>query len=109
MQKQMTFAKLALLVLLATLLAGCGNKEPPRPPEKITNVTVARDAQQDLLVTESAEGNESALGVALDYDPTRGSGRTYYIRLPFPEHVASRLKISQAVTLTSFSGNKTAQ
>ena len=109
MQKQTTSTKLALLALLATLLAGCGNKEPPEPPGEITNVTVARVAQKDLLVTESAVGTETALGVALDYDPTRVSGRTYYIRLPFPEHVASRLKISQAVTLTSFSGNKTAQ
>lgn len=109
MQKQTISANLALLALLAGLLAGCGNKEPPKPPEKITNVTVARVAQKDLLVTESAVGTETALGVALDYDPTRVSGRTYYIRLPFPEHVANRLKIGQAVTLTSFSGDKTAR
>jgi len=92
MQKQTTSAKLALLVLLATLLAGCGNKEPPRPPEKITNITVARVAQKDLLVTESAVGTETALGVALDYDPTRGGGGTFYVRLPFPEQVAHQLR-----------------
>jgi multidrug efflux pump subunit AcrA (membrane-fusion protein) len=97
------------LLTLAALLAGCGSKEPPKPPEKITHITVARVTQQDLRITESAVGMETALGVALDYDPTRGGGNTFYVRLPFPEHVASRLRLGQTVTLTSFAGDKTAQ
>lgn len=109
MQKSTISATLLLLPLLVTALTGCDAKEPPKPPEKITNVTVARVAQKDLLVTESAVGSETALGIALDYDPTRVSGRTYYVRLPFPEHVANRLKTGQTVTLTSFSGDKTVQ
>lgn len=98
-----------VFLALAALLAGCGSKEPPKPPEKITNVTVARVAQKDLQITESAVGMETALGVALDYDPTRGGGNTFYVRLPFPEHVANRFKLGQAVTLTSFAGDKKAQ
>ncbi len=109
MQKSTITATLLLLPLLATVLTGCGAKEPPKPPEKITHVTVARVTQKDLLVTEAAVGSETALGIALDYDPTRVAGRTYYVRLPFPEHVASRLKTGQPVTLTSFSGDKTVQ
>lgn len=103
-----TTALSIVLLALAALLAGCGSKEPPKPPEKITNVTVARVAQKDLLITESAVGMETALGVALDYDPTRGGG-TFYVRLPFPEHIASQLKLGQAVTLTSFAGDKKVQ
>jgi len=99
----------AVLLTLAALLAGCGNKEPPKPPEKITNVTAARVAQKDLQITESAVGMETALGVALDYDPTRGGGSTFYVRLPFPEHVANQLKLGQAVALMSFAGDKKAQ
>ncbi len=98
-----------VLLTLAALLAGCGSKEPPKPPEKITIVTVARVAQKDLPVTESAVGMETALGVALDYDPTRGGGNTFYVRLPFPEHVANQLRLGQAVTLTTFAGDKKAQ
>mgnify|MGYP001594009866 FL=1 len=106
MQKSTITATLLLLPLLVTVLTGCGAKEPPKPPEKITNVTVARVAQKDLLVTESAVGTETALGAALDYDPTRGGGNTFYVRLPFPEQVANQLKLGQAVTLTTFAGNK---
>lgn len=98
-----------VFLVLAAQLAGCGNKEPPKPPEKITNVTVARVEHKDLPITESAVGMETALGVALDYNPTRVQKDTFYVRLPFPEQVANRLRVGQGVTLTSFSGDKTAQ
>jgi multidrug efflux pump subunit AcrA (membrane-fusion protein) len=99
-----------LLTLLAAILAACGNKEPPKPPEKIVNITVATVARKDLPVIESAVGTETALGTALEYDPTRVTRGTYYVRLPFPEHVAQRLKIGQTVTLSGFSDDgRTAQ
>jgi multidrug efflux pump subunit AcrA (membrane-fusion protein) len=91
-----------LALLLALALAACAPKEPPKPAEKITPVTVARVQQKDLPMTESAVGQETALGYALDYDPTRVSGQTFYVRLPFPEHVATRLTIGQNVMLASF-------
>jgi multidrug efflux pump subunit AcrA (membrane-fusion protein) len=94
--------QLALPAVLLLALAACGPKEPPQPPERITPVTVARVTQKDLPLTESAVGQETALGYALDYDPTRVAGSTFYVRLPFPEHVASRLKIGQGVQLSSF-------
>lgn len=108
MQKSTITATLLLLPLLVTALTGCGAKEPPKPPEKITNVTVAPVTQKDLRITETAVGMETALGVALDYDPTRGAANAFYVRLPFPEHVASRLKPGQAVVLASFAGDRAA-
>jgi len=89
--------------LLLAALGACGKQETPKPPEKIANVTVAAVAIKDLDVTESAVGAETAIGLARDYDPTRLAGGTFYVRLPFPEHVANRLKIGQTVTLSSFS------
>lgn len=94
--------QLFLALALTLGVAACGKGEPPKPPEKLTYITASGVAQQDLAVTESAVGAETALGIALDYDPTRIPGKTFYVRLPFPEHVASRLKIGQTVTLTGF-------
>ena len=91
---------LGALVLLA--LAACGTKEAPKPPEKFTNTTVAPVAVKDLAVVESAVGAETAIGLGLDYDPTRLSGASFYVRLPFPEHVAAQLRIGQTVSLSSF-------
>lgn len=90
-------------LLTLTALGACDKQEAPKPPEKITHITVAPATVRDLPITESAVGAETAIGLALDYDPTRLSGGTFYVRLPFPEHVANRLKIGQTVTLSSFS------
>ena len=93
---------LLLGALLLATLSACGTKEAPKPPEKFVNATVAPVTVKDLPVVESTVGAETAIGLALDYDPTRLSGATFYVRLPFPEHVANRLRIGQAVTLSSF-------
>ena len=89
--------------LLLSALAACGVKEAPKPPEKIVNATVAPVTVKDLPIAESAVGAETAIGLALDYDPTRLSGASFYVRLPFPEHVANRMRVGQTVTLTGFS------
>lgn len=89
--------------LLLAALGACGKQEAPKPPEKIVNATVAAVVVKDLAVTEAAVGAETAIGLMRDYDPTRVAGGTFYVRLPFPEHVANRLKIGQTVMLTSFS------
>jgi multidrug efflux pump subunit AcrA (membrane-fusion protein) len=97
-----------LTILLALALTGCGKGEAPKAPEKITPVTLAQVAQKDLPITESAVGALTGVGAALDYDPTQVSGGTLYVRLPFPEHVATRLKIGQAVKLAGFSDGERA-
>lgn len=93
---------LAMLAMAALVLGACTKKQEIKPPERIVTVAVANVAQKDLPITESAVGAETALGIALDFDPTRVRGGTYYVRLPFPEEVALRLKPGQTVTLSSF-------
>jgi multidrug efflux pump subunit AcrA (membrane-fusion protein) len=93
---------LLLGALLLTALTACGVKEAPKPPEKIVNATIAPVTVKDLPIVESSVGAETAIGLALDYDPTRLAGATFYVRLPFPEHVANRMRIGQTVTLSSF-------
>jgi hypothetical protein len=93
---------LTLLALLALGAGACTKNQEVKPPERIVTVTVAKVTQKDLPVTESAVGAETALGIALDYDPTRVRTGTLYIRLPFPEQVALRLKPGQTVALSSF-------
>ncbi len=88
--------------LLGTLAACTRQEAKPATPERITYVTVAKAARRDLSVVESAVGAETAVGLALAYDPTRLTKGTVYVRLPFPEHVAERLRIGQRVTLSSF-------
>ncbi len=94
---------LFLGVLLLAALGACGKQEAPKLPEKIVNATVAAVVVKDLAVTEAAVGAETTIGLARDYDPTWVGGGTFYVRLPFPEHVANRLKVGQIVTLSSFS------
>lgn len=84
------------------LLAACGPNEPPKPPEKVVNVTVAAVVQKDLQLIESAVGRATSLGYAQALDPTRVSRNSLSIRLPFPEHVARQLRIGQRVRLVSF-------
>lgn len=91
-----------LLAGLAVLAAGCGKKEADRPLEKTVNVTTAVAMQKDLPITESAVGSSTSLSVAQALDPNSVRRGTVTIRLPFPEHVARRLRIGQGVRLTSF-------
>lgn len=93
---------IATLALVALALGACTKKQEAKPPERIVTVTVANVVQKDLPITESAVGAETALGIALDFDPTRVRGGTFYVRLPFPEQVAMRLKPGQTVMLSSF-------
>jgi membrane fusion protein (multidrug efflux system) len=93
---------LVMVSLSLAVLAGCGRDDAAKPPEKLTPVSVSPVLRRDLPVTESAVGAETALGVALDYDPSRIGTGARYIRLPFPEQVASRLRVGQAVTLSNF-------
>lgn len=92
---------LPMLLLLVSLTA-CGKQEAAKPPERITNVTATTVARKDLPVTETAVGAETAIVSALGYDPTRLGTETSYIRLPFPEHVAARLKVNQPIVLSNF-------
>jgi RND family efflux transporter MFP subunit len=96
--------------LLALALTACSKSEAPKVPEKVTPVTLAQVAQKDLPITEAAVGALTGIGAAVAYDPTQVSGGTLYVRLPFPEHVAARLKIGQDVKLSAFSnGERTAR
>src|SRR6185503_15838243 len=95
--------RLLLLPLLSlALFAACGKKAEVKPPEQITQVTVANSSVRNLPLTESAIGAETALGTALDYDPTRVAGGTFHVRLPFPSNIASQLRVGQTVNLTAF-------
>ncbi|GEM_PF-1566772 len=91
----------SLLAALSVLLA-CTKQTDIKPPERSTPITVANANRVNLPIVESATGAETALGFALDYDPTRAAGKTFYVRLSFPEHVAAQLHPGQAVQLTSF-------
>jgi multidrug efflux pump subunit AcrA (membrane-fusion protein) len=89
-------------VLSLALLSACGKKAEVKPPEQLTQVTVATSSTRDLPVTESAVGAETALGAALEYDPTHVAGGSFHVRLPFPSNVAAQLRPGQTVRLTAF-------
>jgi hypothetical protein len=96
-------------VLAASLLLGaCGKKVEVKPPEKVTPVTTAAVVARDLIIGEVAVGTETALGLAQTYDPTADLARRYYVRLPFPVHVARDLRLGQSVTLTNFADEQSA-
>ena len=86
---------------MTVLLAACGKAEDTKPPERITSITTAVVKQQDLPITETAVGAETAIISALGYDPTRLAG-TAHIRLSFPQHVAQQLRRGQPVMLSNF-------
>lgn len=98
-----------LLLIAITLAAvACSPKETPAPPEKAVTITTAPVVRRDLPIVETAVGAETAVVTALGYDPTR-AGTTSFIRLPFPEATAQRIKIGQTVTLANFGEEKTVQ
>jgi membrane fusion protein (multidrug efflux system) len=94
-----------LLFAALTFLTACNKQSDTKLPERVTQITAATAKTMNLPIVESATGAETALGFALDYDPTRVSGNAFYARLTFPEHVAAQLHVGQAVRLTSF-GNE---
>lgn len=92
-------------VMTLVALSSCGKKEEAKPVKSATPITAAQVTRQDLPITESAVGAETSVGQAQEYDPTQNLNRTYFVRLPFPVQVALRLKIGQAVKLSSFAGS----
>lgn len=100
-----TIRPLMIVAASALLLAACDKKAAPAPPAPVVeavNITTARVLTRDLPVVESAVGAETSLSLSESIDPTRVSRRPRTVRLPFPEQVARKLKIGQAVTLSSF-------
>ncbi len=92
-----------LLLATLTFVGGCQKQQPDaKPPEPTTQIGADIAKTRDLPIIESATGAETALGVALDYDPAKVAGNTLYVRLTFPEQVVTRLRPGQAVRLTSF-------
>lgn len=104
MRNQQSVALLALGLLAA--LTAC-SKEAPKTPEKIAVITTAEVKTRDLPITESAVGAETVVGAALDFDPTRDTARRFFVRLPFPIHVARRIGVGQSIALTNFTDNRT--
>lgn len=92
-------------LILVAALSACNKKEEAKPVKSAVPITAATVIRQNLPITESAVGAETSVGSAQDYDPTQNENRTYFVRLPFPEQVALRLKIGQAVKLNSFAGS----
>jgi multidrug efflux pump subunit AcrA (membrane-fusion protein) len=98
---QVTYRLVLLFAATLVLLSACGKKQETRRPDPVVNVTASAVVRQDLPILETAVGAETALG-ATNYDPTRIGRGTSYIRLPFPQHVAARLKLGQTVMISNF-------
>jgi multidrug efflux pump subunit AcrA (membrane-fusion protein) len=91
-----------LITCLSLAAAGCEKKEAVKPPDLGLNVTTAEVIRIDMPVVESAVGTLTSLSLSKALDPTRVTTGVSTVRLPFPAHVAGRLKIDQPVTLSSF-------
>lgn len=89
----------ALLSAVVIGIAGCGDQQAAKPPEKRVSITTATAVSRDLPVTESAVG---ALTSILTSTLDDGHGAPVSVRLPFPDHIARRLKVGQSVTLSGF-------
>jgi multidrug efflux pump subunit AcrA (membrane-fusion protein) len=100
--------RILLGLTVVMTLPACG-KEAPKPPEKLTPITVAVVKTKDLPITETSVGAETAVGLAQEFDPARDIARRYYIRLPFPRAIAHQIKIGQTITLTNFGDGKSAR
>jgi hypothetical protein len=93
---------LLLITCLALAVAGCDKKEAVKPPDPGINVTATEVIRKDMPLVESAVGTLTSLSLAKALDPTRVAADASTVRLPFPAHVAGRLKIGQSVALSSF-------
>jgi multidrug efflux pump subunit AcrA (membrane-fusion protein) len=93
---------LLLTICLSLAAAGCEKKPAVIPPNPGINVTTAVVIRKDMPVVESAVGTQTSISLTRTLDPTRVASGNATIRLPFPSHVARRLRIGQPVTLSSF-------
>lgn len=91
-----------LIVGLSLMAAGCEKKEAVKPPDLGTNVTTTVVIKKDMPVVESAVGTQTSVNMTQSLNQARVTGNAARVRLPFPAHVARRLKLGQPVTLTSF-------
>lgn len=89
-----------LIICLGLAAAGCEKKEAAKPQDLGLNVTTTQVLSQDMPLVESAVGTQTSGSLTLD--PTRVAAGVSTVRLPFPTNVARRLKIGQAVELSSF-------
>jgi RND family efflux transporter MFP subunit len=93
---------LPALLAMSLVAAGCAEKAADKPPEPAASITTATAVARDMPVIESAVGAETSVALAQALDPNRVQRGTRSIRLPFPDHVARRLRIGQPVTLIPF-------
>ena len=94
---------LSLLIVGVSLIAsGCEKKAAVKPPDLGTNVTTTVVMKKDMPVMESAVGTQTSVNLTQALNPTRVSSDVTRVRLPFPAHVARRLRLGQPVELSSF-------
>jgi membrane fusion protein, multidrug efflux system len=96
------YFSLLLAIGVALGVNACDKKEAIKPPDTGINITATQVMRKDMPVVESAVGTQTSVSMAKALDPTRVSAGAATVRLPFPAHVARRLKIGQRVSLSSF-------